>query len=94
MLREGKWNNKQIVSPGWIRKATTRGKVGPDYGYLFWLNTEGKAWLSAPKNSFAALGAGSNTVWVDPDDDIVIVWRWHNGNPDELIKRVLKAVKK
>ena len=93
MLRDGRWNNKQIVSGEWIKKATTRGRVGPDYGYLFWLNTEGKAWPSAPKNSFAALGAGSNTVWIDPEHDIVIVWRWHNGNPDELIKRVLNAVK-
>src|SRR5678816_1944048 len=50
LLRGGKWGKKQIVSPGWISKATTRGVVGPDYGYLFWLNTEGKAWPSAPKN--------------------------------------------
>ncbi|HYM94683.1 MAG TPA: serine hydrolase [Chitinophagaceae bacterium] len=93
MLRNGKWKNKQIVSADWIKKSTTKGTVGPDYGYLWWLNTEGKAWPDAPTNSFAALGAGSNTIWIDPKDDIVIVWRWHNGNPNELIKRVLKAIK-
>ncbi len=92
-LRNGRWGNQQIISPAWVQQATTRGPVGPDYGYLWWLNTEQKAWPSAPTTSFAALGAGSNTIWVDPEHDIVIVWRWHNGSPDELIKRVLAAVK-
>ncbi|GAB3203813.1 CubicO group peptidase (beta-lactamase class C family) [Pontibacter aydingkolensis] len=93
-LRNGRWKDKQLLSEDWVKKATTsRGPVGPDYGYLWWLNTEGKAWPDAPTTSYAALGAGQNTVWVDPEHDIVIVWRWHNGNPNELIKRVLGAVK-
>jgi CubicO group peptidase (beta-lactamase class C family) len=93
-LRRGRWGNRQLVSSDWVKKATTRGPVGPDYGYLWWLNTEQKAWPSAPATSFAAIGAGSNIIWVDPEHDLVIVWRWHNGNPDELFKRVLAAVKK
>ncbi|MHA6249016.1 serine hydrolase domain-containing protein [Pontibacter sp. CAU 1760] len=93
-LRNGRWKDKQLLSETWVTEATTqRGPVGPDYGYLWWLNTEGKAWPSAPTSSYAALGAGQNTVWVDPEHDIVIVWRWHNGNQDELFKRVLEAVK-
>jgi len=93
LLRRGRWGRRQVVSPGWVQQATTRGPVGPDYGYLWWLNTEQKAWPDAPANSYAALGAGQNTIWVDPTHDIVIVWRWHNGSPNELIKRVLAAVK-
>ncbi|NEM97229.1 serine hydrolase domain-containing protein [Pontibacter burrus] len=92
-LRNGRWKDKQLLSEKWVREATTRGSVGPDYGYLWWLNTEGKAWPDAPTTSYAALGAGQNTVWIDPEHDIVLVWRWHNGNPNELIKRVLAAVK-
>ncbi len=96
--RQGRWQDRQIVSPDWVKQATTPGSVGPDYGYLWWLNTGTsqsgkKPWPDAPVTSYAALGAGSNTVWVDPEHDIVIVWRWHNGNPNELIKRVLAAVK-
>ncbi|WP_162053427.1 serine hydrolase domain-containing protein [Pontibacter pamirensis] len=92
-LRNGRWKDKQLVSEAWIEEATTnRGPVGPDYGYLWWLNTEGKAWPSAPTTSYAALGAGQNTVWVDPEHDIVIVWRWHNGKQNELFQRVLEAV--
>ncbi len=92
MLRQGRWGNRQIVSSDWVRQATTRGPVGPDYGYLWWLNTEKKAWPDAPASSYAALGAGSNTIWIDPEHDLVIVWRWHNGSPNELIKRVLAAL--
>ncbi|GAC1367048.1 MAG: serine hydrolase [Hymenobacter sp.] len=93
MLRQGRWGTHQVVSPGWVQQATTRGPVGPDYGYLWWLNTEKKAWPDAPATSYAALGAGSNTIWVDPEHDLVVVWRWHNGSPNELIKRVLAALK-
>lgn len=96
--RQGRWQDRQIVSPDWVKQATTPDPVGPDYGYLWWLNTGTsqsgkKPWPDAPATSYAALGAGSNTVWVDPEHDIVIVWRWHNGSPNELIKRVLAAVK-
>lgn len=101
--RQGRWNDRQIVSADWVKQATTPsqawpGPIGPDYGYLWWLNTgKGesgkKPWPDAPTTSFAALGAGQNTVWVDPEHDIVIVWRWHQGNPNELIRRVLAAVK-
>lgn len=96
--RQGRWQDRQIVSPDWVKQATTPDPAGPDYGYLWWLNTGTsksgkKPWPDAPATSYAALGAGSNTVWVDPEHDIVIVWRWHNGSPNELIKRVLAAVK-
>ncbi|MCX2738932.1 serine hydrolase domain-containing protein [Pontibacter anaerobius] len=93
-LRHGRWEDKQLISEKWVKEATTsRGPVGPDYGYLWWLNTEGKAWPDAPTTSYAALGAGQNTVWVDPEHDIVIVWRWHDGKQNELFKRVLAALR-
>lgn len=93
-LRNGRWKDKQLISEKWVKEATTsRGPVGPDYGYLWWLNTGGEAWPDAPKTSYAALGAGQNTVWVDPEHDIVIVWRWHDGKQNELFKKVLAAVK-
>ena len=92
-LRRGKWGDKQLISEKWVRMATTPGPLGPDYGFLWWLNTKQKQWPSAPASSFAAIGHGSNTIWVDPEHDIVVVWRWHQGSGDELFKRVLAAVK-
>ena len=91
-LRRGKWGDKQIISEKWVQMATTPNSIGPDYGFLWWLNTQRKQWPSAPASSFAAIGHGSNTIWVDPEHDLVVVWRWHQGNGDELFKRVLAAI--
>ncbi len=93
-LRRGKWNGKQILSESWIKSATTPTKIGQDYGYLWWLNTQGKQWPDAPRTSFAALGAGSNTVWIDPEHDLVVVWRWHRDrSANEFFKRILASIK-
>jgi len=94
ILRRGKWKNRQIVSENWIKLATTPGNVSGDYGYLWWLNTARKQYPSAPATSFAALGAGSNTIFIDPEHDLVVVWRWHRDrSADELFKRILAAIK-
>jgi CubicO group peptidase (beta-lactamase class C family) len=93
ILRHGKWRNKQIVSENWIRSATTPTTIGQDYGYLWWLNTKRKQYPSAPATSFAALGAGSSTIWIDPEHDLVVVWRWHQDrSTDELLKRILASI--
>jgi hypothetical protein len=43
-------------------------------------------------HGLAALGAGSNDIVVSPEHDLVIVWRWHAGNPAEFAKRVIAAL--
>ena len=93
ILRQGKWKNRQIVSENWIKMATTPTTIGQDYGYLWWLNSAGKQYPSAPRTSFAALGYGSNTIWIDPEHDLIVVWRWHQDkSADELFKRVLASI--
>ena len=92
-LRRGNWKGKQIISESWIKMATTPTTIGHDYGYLWWLNTQGKQYPDAPRTSFAALGNGSNTIWIDPEHDLVVVWRWHRDrSANELFKRILAAV--
>ena len=93
-LRRGKWKDKQIISEEWVRMATRPVPIRSDYGYLWWLNTGHKLSASAPETSFAALGHGSNTIWIDPENDLVIVWRWHEDKSrDEFLKRVLSSIK-
>ncbi len=93
-LRQGKWKSKQLVSANWIKAGTTPTTIGQDYGYLWWLNTQGKQWPNTPRTSFAALGAGSNTIWIDPEHDLVVVWRWHRDrSANDLFKRILAAIK-
>ncbi|MBI4908368.1 MAG: serine hydrolase [Acidobacteria bacterium] len=92
-LNRGRWANRQILSEKWVSAAVTPGPVGPDYGYLWWLNTKGKQWPSAPRSSFAALGNGGNIIWVDPDHRLVVVLRWlANGTFDEFVRLLLASV--
>jgi len=65
-----------------------------DYGYLWWLNTDGMTWPGLSSASFGAQGAGNNTIWIDPEHDLVIVWRWHDGNPSEFFKRVVASIRR
>lgn len=91
-LRGGAWNGRQVLPPDYVKAALTPSEHGPDYGYLWWLNTRGKNLPGLPANAYAALGAGSNDIVVSPDHDLVIVWRWHAGNPAEFAKRVIAAI--
>lgn len=91
-LRQGRWKDKQLVSQAWVKDATTPSKTNSAYGYLWWLNTDGKLWPGTPVSCFAAVGFGGNTIWIDPDDDLVVVWRWHKGNGAELFRQVASSV--
>lgn len=91
--RHGEWDGKRIISESWIHAATGQQGVKPAYGYLWWLNTNGQMWPDAPKTSFSAQGAGSNTIWIDPQHDLVVVWRWHGDAQAEFYKRIIRAIK-
>jgi hypothetical protein len=74
--------------------ALTPTPVQPTYGFMNWyLNTGRKLWPSAPPSSFAHIGNGQNIVYVDPQNDLVIVLRWiDGGSTDEFLKRILAAI--
>ncbi len=94
-LRKGKWGERQILSEEWIRKATTPG-VNPGYGFMnYFLNTGRRGLPSAPERAFWHLGAGSNIIYVDPVNDLVVVARWISGTQalDAVIKRLLQGAR-
>jgi CubicO group peptidase (beta-lactamase class C family) len=93
-LRGGTWNGKEIVAASYVKQALSPSANGPDYGYLWWLNTKGKNLPGLPASAFAALGAGSNTILVSPEHDLVIVWRWHAGNAAEFATRVIASIRR
>lgn len=67
-LNYGKWNDKQLVSASWVKESTkehTRWNEYP-YGYLWWnLDFDGNG-------TFAALGDGGNTIYINPREQVVI----------------------
>jgi CubicO group peptidase (beta-lactamase class C family) len=94
-LRGGRWNDEQLVSRVWFDRATIPSPVKPDYGYMWWLNTERVLFPAAPESAFFALGAGStNVIYVDREHDLVTVTRWVDGgsNVNEFIRLVLESV--
>lgn len=93
-LRNGRWGDGQILSEEWLRMARTPTPVQPDYGFMnFFLNTDRRRVPSAPESAFVHLGAGTNMVYCDPENDVVIVARWIEGNAmDGLVQRVLAAI--
>jgi CubicO group peptidase (beta-lactamase class C family) len=88
--RGGKWRNKQILSPEWIKFARTPTTAQPTYGFMNWfLNTDKKLYPSAPAAAFAHVGNGTNLIYVDPENDLVIVLRWiENNKIDEFIQKI------
>lgn len=93
-LRRGKWEDRQIISEEWVRMATTPTTVQPTYGFMNWfLNTNRRFLPSAPASAFAHMGNGTNMIYVDPDNDLVIVARWIERNAiDGLVQRVLASL--
>jgi CubicO group peptidase (beta-lactamase class C family) len=74
--RGGRWGGRQIVPAGWIEEMRRPSPMNPEYGLLWWLNTGRRQLPSAPESSYAARGAGSNVIWIDPEHDLVTVVRW------------------
>ena len=88
-LRKGKWGDKQILSEEWLRMATTPGTANNAYGFAnFFLNTGRKAIPGAPESAFYHLGNGNNVIYVDRENDLVIVARWMNNlrSMDAMVK--------
>jgi CubicO group peptidase (beta-lactamase class C family) len=93
-LNNGNWNGEQLVSEEWNRMAQTPTEAQSDYGFMNWfLNTNKKRLPSAPESAFFHLGSGVNMVYVDQENNLVIVARWIKSSAmDGIIKRVLKSL--
>ena len=93
-LHDGEWDGQRILSSAWIGMATTPGDANAGYGYMNWyLNQDGRSMPSAPRSAFTFRGAGSNIVYVDRENDLVVVTRWIQGGAfDDFIGRVLGSL--
>lgn len=76
ILQNGTWNGRSLISNNWIDQMRQPCPLNENYGYMWWLNTNGKQSKRAPDSVFYAAGAGGNIVWIDQEHDLVVVCRW------------------
>ncbi len=93
-LNEGNWNGEQIISKEWIELSKTPTVANDEYGYMnYFLNTDKEVFPNAPESAFWHLGAGTNMVYCDPENNIVIVARWITREAREgIVDRVIRAM--
>lgn len=94
-LRNGKWNDKQLLSEQWLKWSATPTSAQIGYGFMnYFLNTDKKYLPSAPATAFTHIGNGTNMIYVDRENDIVAVVRWiDNSSLDGFVNALLKSVK-
>jgi CubicO group peptidase (beta-lactamase class C family) len=94
-LRRGKWKDKQLLSDQWVTWALTPTTAQPTYGFMNWfLNTDKKFLANAPAKAFVHIGNGTNMIYVDPENDLVVVARWiENAAMNEFVGKVLEAIR-
>ena len=108
----GNWNGVQVAPESYLKEATVTNDFILDnepeenwkYGQGFWCNDRGMQWKDAPRDSFAASGAGAKHIWMCPRLGLVIAQNpglWDQfreeqdkiGSQNEVIARVVNAVK-
>jgi CubicO group peptidase (beta-lactamase class C family) len=94
--RNGIWGNKQILSEEFIRQAKTPTGPQPTYGFMnYFLNTDKKLLAAAPASAYSHVGNGVNTIYVDPENGIVIVLRWiEQAKINEFIEKVVASIER
>lgn len=93
-LRQGRWAGREIVAEDWIALARTPGPANARYGFANWfLNPERQAYPSTPASAVTFQGNGANIVYLDWENDLVVVVRWiESRSLDEFLGQVLAAI--
>jgi CubicO group peptidase (beta-lactamase class C family) len=93
VARGGEWNGRRIVSREYLADMVRPCPVNPQYGFMWWLNTERKLYPSIPADAVLALGGGQHVVWVDARRDLVAVLRWVDRvHCDALLGRIARSI--
>ncbi len=84
-LKDGRWENNQILPENWVREATTRHVLSTQtiagvslisYGYMWWLLPSRKTDLdtSKPSEIYMAYGHWGQFIFIIPSYDMVVVF--------------------
>ena len=99
-LRKGRWGDLQLMDEKWFDMAVTPSDANPTYEFMNHFlnvpNAEGrKGYPSAPRTAYSHRGNGTNLVYVDQENDLVVVARWIPGRDiDELLSLVIGSIQR
>lgn len=92
-LRNGKWNNQQLISESWMEDLQQSSAANESYGYMWWLNKGDRQWKGVKDTVYYAAGFGGNFIVVDQENDLVVVTRWLNPPQiGEMMRLVTEAL--
>lgn len=79
-LREGRWEDTQVVPRDWVRQSVlpiSDAGINGAYGYLWWVSRHGIHWpgVIVPEGTYSARGIGGHRLVVMPALDLVLVHR-------------------
>ncbi len=93
LLDGGAHQGRQLLPRAWVERMHAPCATAPFYGWLTWLNRDGRMFADATRSSWFMFGAGGHTVWIDPDHEAVVVARWLDGaHSAGFVSRVAKAL--
>ena len=95
MLNKGWWNGREIIPEKWVDACLTPCPLSPVYGYLWWLNDAKNGMFPGTRSSaFYAMGVGTQIIYIDPENELVIVARWiEKEQMPEFVRMVLASIK-
>ena len=86
-LNKGKWNTEQVINQTYFNESiSTSQNINPSYGYLWWLNGKANYMVpggqtvypgtlipNAPADTYAAMGAADQRIYVVPSKNMVVI---------------------
>ena len=95
MLRNGKWNDQQVIPASWVKESTTYFSdatiyKGDGYGYMWWVAKDHNKFPHLPnvklkEGIYSARGMGGHFVVVIPEYDMVFVHRVNTFLPENSV---------
>ncbi len=90
-LNGGKWNEKQLINPQWIKEVRQPSVPNVNYGYMWWLNSKGpRHWDRVSEDIYYAAGFGGNFIIIDQKNNLVMILRWLEPSKIEQFMQLLE----
>lgn len=76
LLDHGYHGARELIPAPWVRRMREPCAIAPFYGWLLWLNPQGRVFPGASARAQLMIGAGGHLVWIEPEFSAVVVARW------------------